>query len=90
MDCNEQESLKLIALSNFEPKNENFYDQELQGFKEELEKKYPICNKCKLVVSNVLNKQALWLTRYKMLFFRRKPVKVIIDVSTFIKKLYCC
>jgi len=90
MDCNEQESLKLIALSNFEPKDKHFYNQELKVFKEELEKKYPICNKCKLVVSSILNKQALWLTRYKMLFFRQKPVKMIIDVSIFIRKLYCC
>ncbi|EZA54783.1 hypothetical protein DMN91_007152 [Ooceraea biroi] len=78
MDCNERETVKLTALSNFEPRNERFYDRELKTFKKDLEEKYPVCNKCKSMVSGVLKKQALWLTRYKMLFFRQKPVKAII------------
>lgn len=88
MDCNERESLKLIKLSNFEPKNENFYDRELEAFKKDLEEKHPVCNKCKSLVSRVLNKQALWLTCYKMLFFRQKAVKVITNVSTVARKLH--
>ncbi|XP_050461598.1 uncharacterized protein LOC126856789 [Cataglyphis hispanica] len=78
VNCNKQESLKLLELSNFEPKNERNYNTELKGFKEYLEKRYPLCNNCKLTVQNVLSKQALWLTRYKMLFFRQKPIRMLI------------
>lgn len=79
MDCNERESQKLTALSQFEPRRESSYDEELSVFKAKLEEKYPVCNKCRSIVSRVLNKQAQWLTRYKMLVFRHKPVKVIIN-----------
>ncbi|XP_014471641.1 PREDICTED: uncharacterized protein LOC106742846 isoform X2 [Dinoponera quadriceps] len=79
MDCNKRESLKLSELSNFEPRNEVLYSVEVKVFKEYLEKKYPLCDTCKSTVWNVLNKQTLWLTRYKMLFFRQKPVKTVIS-----------
>lgn len=78
VDCNKQESLKLLELSNFEPKSERRYNVELKGFKEYLENKYPLCDNCKLTVRNVLSRQALWLTRYKMLFFRQKPIRMLI------------
>ncbi|EFN71895.1 Transmembrane protein 201 [Camponotus floridanus] len=80
-DCNKQENLKLLELSNFEPKSERHYNAELTKFKKYLEKRYPLCNNCKLTVQTVLNKQALWLTCYKMLFFRQKPIKMLIGVS---------
>lgn len=92
--CNKQESLKLSELSNFEPKNEKLFNTELKAFKEYLEVKYPLCDSCKSTVRDVLRKQALWLTRYKMLFFRQKPIKVLIGVSTFAEKTLkinvCC
>lgn len=81
IDCNKRESLKLSELSNFEPRNKNAYDTELNTFKENLEKKYPLCGNCKSTVRDVLNKQALWLTRYKMLFFKQKPIQTVINVS---------
>lgn len=87
MDCNKRENLKLLELSNFEPKNERLYGTELKVFKEYLEKKYSLCNNCKSVVRNVLRKQALWLTYYKMSFFRQKPVQALISVSIFAKKI---
>lgn len=86
MDCNKRENLKLLELSNFEPKDKNLYSKELKMFKEYLEKRYPLCNNCKSVVRDVLRKQALWLTYYKMLFFRQKPVQMLISVSIFAKK----
>lgn len=83
--CNQRESLKLSELSNFEPKNERHFDAELKAFKEYLEVSYPLCDGCKLTVRDVLRKQAMWLTHYKMLFFRQKPIKVLVDVSTFVE-----
>ncbi|XP_012222704.1 uncharacterized protein [Linepithema humile] len=79
MGCNKRENLKLLELSNFEPKDENLYSTELKMFTEYLEKRYPLCNNCKSVVRDVLRKQALWLTYYKMLFFRQKPVQALIS-----------
>ncbi|GAB1867453.1 hypothetical protein CAJAP_08532 [Camponotus japonicus] len=87
-NCNKQENLKLLELSNFEPKSERHYNAELTKFKEYLEKRYPLCNNCKLTVQTVLNKQALWLTRYKMLFFRQKPIKMLIGNTRKLEVLF--
>lgn len=84
--CNKQESLKLIELSNFEPRNRKLYNDELKAFKEYLEEKYPLCTNCKLTVYDVLHKQTLWLAAYKMLFFRKKPVQMLIKVSIYLIK----
>ena len=84
--CNKREGLKLSELANFEPKNEKLFNTELKIFKEYLEARYPLCDSCKLTVRDVLRRQAVWLTRYKMLFFRRKPFKTLISVSTFAEK----
>lgn len=81
MDCLEHESLKLLEISNFEPKRQNFYNMELKAFKEYLEERYPLCTKCKSMVQSTLNKQMLWLTRYKMLFFRHKSIRAVCSVS---------
>lgn len=84
--CNKRESQKLSELSSFEPKSERLFDVELKAFKEHLEVKYPLCDSCKLTVRNVLRKQAVWLTRYKMLFFKQKPIKTLVDVNIFAKR----
>lgn len=84
--CNKRESLKLSELSNFEPKNERLFETELKAFKEYLEVRYPLCDSCKLTVRDVLHKQVMWLTHYKMLFFRQKPIKTLVDVSTFTER----
>jgi len=84
--CNKRESLKLSELSNFEPKSEKLFNTELKAFKEYLEARYPLCDSCKSTVRDVLRRQAVWLTSYKMLFFKQKPIKTLVGVSTFIKK----
>lgn len=84
--CNKRESLKLSELSNFEPKSERLFDTELKVFKEYLEVRYPLCDNCKLTVRDVLRRQTLWLTCYKMLFFRRKPIKTLVSVSIFAER----
>ncbi|XP_012534481.2 transmembrane protein 201 homolog [Monomorium pharaonis] len=77
--CNERESQKLLELSSFEPRSEKLFHTELKAFKEHLEVRYPLCDGCKLMVRDVLHKQALWLTRYKMLFFRQKSIKTLLS-----------
>ncbi|CAL7940629.1 unnamed protein product [Xylocopa violacea] len=75
--CNKNESFKISKLANYIPENEKNYEYEIQQFKDSLEHQYPLCVKCKTTVNNVLHKQALWLARYKMLFFRQKPFSII-------------
>ncbi|XP_011642142.1 uncharacterized protein LOC105430327 isoform X2 [Pogonomyrmex barbatus] len=86
--CNERESLKLSELSNFEPKNEKLFKAELKAFSEYLEMKYPLCNGCKSTVRNVLHRQALWLTRYKMLFYRKKPINAFIGKARKLETVF--
>ncbi|XP_011695381.1 PREDICTED: uncharacterized protein LOC105454464 [Wasmannia auropunctata] len=76
--CNKRESLKLSELSSFEPKSERLYDAELRAFREHLEARYPLCDSCKSTVRDVLRRQAAWLTRCKMLLFRRRPIKTLV------------
>ncbi|XP_076749784.1 uncharacterized protein LOC143422764 [Xylocopa sonorina] len=77
--CNKNESLKLSKLSNYIPENEKNYEYEIRQFKDNLEQQYPLCINCKTTVNNVLYKQALWLARYKMLFFRQKTFSIIVN-----------
>ncbi|XP_018372897.1 PREDICTED: uncharacterized protein LOC108767484 [Trachymyrmex cornetzi] len=77
--CNKREDLKLSELANFEPKSEKLFNTELKIFKEYLEARYPLCDSCKLTVRDILRRQAVWLTHYKMLFFRQKPFKTLIS-----------
>lgn len=62
------------------PENENNYDYEIKILKDSLEQQYPLCANCKSTVHNVLYKQALWITQYKMLFFKHKPLTIITNV----------
>lgn len=78
--CNRNEEIKMSLLANFEPSENNTYDLELKMFKENLEEKYKLCQKCSKVVKGVLNKQASWLLQYKMAFFKNKPFQKIINV----------
>lgn len=77
--CNRNESLKLSKLSDYVPRNERNYEYEIQRFKDSLEEIYPLCARCKATVKGVLSRQALWLARYKMLFFKGKPFSTIVD-----------
>lgn len=76
--CNKHQKVKLAELSNFVPLNEKQYDREVEEFERSLEQKYPLCTNCKALVQNVLAKQAMWLTRYKMLLFKQKPVRKLL------------
>ncbi|KAL0100937.1 hypothetical protein PUN28_019370 [Cardiocondyla obscurior] len=86
--CNKRESLKLSELSNFEPKSEKLYDSELKTFKEYLEIRYPLCDNCKLTVQDVLHRQSVWLTRYRMLFFRHKSIKTLVDNARKLEMIF--
>lgn len=56
-------------------------ESEIEVFRENLEAKYPLCKKCNTCVKRILQKQAVWLTQYKMLLFKQRPVKIIVNVS---------
>ncbi|XP_034949746.1 uncharacterized protein [Chelonus insularis] len=83
-NCNNNEELKLIELRSVDPKR--WRDTEIESFKQNLDKKYPLCKKCNSFVRKVLHKQSLWLTQYKMLFYKQKPLKIIMtNISKFEK-----
>lgn len=79
--CSSNEEFKLLELRKFEKKFSKQTEKEVQDFKQSLEEKYPLCSRCKQVVNDVLYKQSLWLTRYKMMLFKQKPIKLILNVS---------
>ncbi|XP_043268265.1 uncharacterized protein [Venturia canescens] len=83
--CNKNEELKVFQLQNFEPKG--FFNSGLKRFKQELELKYPLCDDCKILVQYVLQKQSLWLTRYKMLFYKQRSVKAMINNAARLEKI---
>ncbi|XP_015607435.1 uncharacterized protein LOC107273592 [Cephus cinctus] len=86
--CNVNEELKIRELSRFEPKNFWNYDWELQQYRQQLEEKYTLCSKCSEVVHDVLCKQSSWLTRYKMMFFKQKPVQAIVNNGSKYEKIF--
>lgn len=71
----------MAKLSDYIPKSEKNYEHEIKQYRNILEQQYPLCAKCKTIVHSVLNKQALWLAQYKMLFFKKKPFNVIANVG---------
>ena len=80
-NCNDNEELKLFELRKFEELSSKRTEKEVLQFRKTIEEKYPLCSGCKQVVNEVLNKQSLWLTRYKMLLFKQRPIKSIMNVS---------
>lgn len=76
--CNSNEEIKLLEFRKFEKTNSRRTENEIQNFKQAIEEKYPLCFKCKQIVNQVLHKQSVWLTRYKMMIFKQKPVKLFL------------
>lgn len=79
--CNSNEEIKLLEFRKFEKTNSRRTENEIQNFKQAIEEKYPLCFKCKQIVNQVLHKQSVWLTRYKMMIFKQKPVKLFLHVG---------
>ncbi|XP_057326761.1 uncharacterized protein LOC130668469 [Microplitis mediator] len=84
-NCNANEELKVIELRSIDPLR--WRDSEITSFKQSLDKKYPLCKKCNSFVKKVINKQAQWLTQYKLLFFKQRSVKITVNHKTKFEKL---
>lgn len=76
-----------MALRELEDSMDVYNDKQIARFERNFEKKYPLCLKCQSIVKTVLYKQTLWLTQYKMLLFKQKPIKSIIEVSIFLSQV---
>ncbi|XP_043466677.1 transmembrane protein 201 homolog [Leptopilina heterotoma] len=85
--CNSNEEIKLLEFRKFEKTNSRRTENEIQDFKQTIEEKYPLCFKCKQIVNQVLQKQSVWLTRYKMMIFKQKPVKLFLHNRYKIEKI---
>ncbi|KAJ8682828.1 hypothetical protein QAD02_018620 [Eretmocerus hayati] len=86
-ECNRREELKLSKLRELEDSADLNNDEQIARFERTFEKKYPLCSRCQNVVQRVLCKQTLWLTQYKMLLFKQKPIKRIIESREKIEKV---
>lgn len=60
--------------------SELYNEKELKQLNKTLENKYPLCLKCQVTVDSILKSQSVWLAQYKMLFFKKKPIKLILKV----------
>ncbi|OXU27444.1 hypothetical protein TSAR_002483 [Trichomalopsis sarcophagae] len=77
-ECNRKEELKLLKLRELENSIDVCNDKQLARFERSFEKKYPLCLQCQSIVQTVLHKQRVWLTQYKMLLYKQKPIQRII------------
>ncbi|KAK0079892.1 hypothetical protein PV325_000659 [Microctonus aethiopoides] len=77
--CNRNEELKLYELRSVD--SSSWLESEVDIFKKNLEEKYPLCKKCNTFIKRILKKQSVWLMQYKMLAFKQKPMKIIINNS---------
>ncbi|XP_011496865.1 PREDICTED: uncharacterized protein LOC105361399 [Ceratosolen solmsi marchali] len=77
--CNRKEELKLLKLRELEDSIDVYNDKQIARFEASFEQKYPLCFKCQNIVTKVLYKQTLWLTQYKMLLFKQKPIRRVVE-----------
>ncbi|XP_058807607.1 transmembrane protein 201 homolog [Phymastichus coffea] len=85
--CNTKEEIKLNKLRELEDSVDEFDDKKLLRFESKFEKKFPLCSKCQSIVKNVLHQQRVWITQYKMLLFKQKPIKRLIMNREWIERV---
>lgn len=62
--CNASQEQKLKDLNNFEPKNEDRFDEELKLYKQKLDHIYDLCRSCKQKLNQHLNRQDQQIGHY--------------------------
>ncbi|KAH8323813.1 hypothetical protein KR067_001945 [Drosophila pandora] len=67
--CNEAQRLKVEKLSQFEPKNESRFEQELKVYREQLEQQFRLCSSCERHVNKVLHEKKKMVLGSKFLNF---------------------
>ncbi|XP_017013903.3 uncharacterized protein [Drosophila takahashii] len=75
--CNEAQRLKVEKLSQFEPKNESRFDQELKVYRERLEKQYRLCSSCERHVNKVLHEKKKMVLSSKFLNYIIKGASLL-------------
>ncbi|XP_045445878.1 uncharacterized protein LOC123653951 [Melitaea cinxia] len=68
--CNINQQLKVTQLANFVPLNENRYDEEIDIYRNQLDKAYKLCSPCKKVLQMKLHKEKETLLGSKLLEMR--------------------
>ncbi|XP_063703656.1 uncharacterized protein LOC134833308 [Culicoides brevitarsis] len=54
-NCNRNQELKILQLASFVPDNEENYEEEVEQYRQTLEKSYRLCAQCERVVNRSLN-----------------------------------
>ncbi|CAL4094582.1 unnamed protein product [Meganyctiphanes norvegica] len=67
--CNLNQTLKLRALSDYTPINEDEYDREIEEYRKRLERTYALCRQCEATLHQTLGKQDSWL-KPKLISYR--------------------
>lgn len=75
--CNEAQRLKVEKLSQFEPKNESRFDQELKVYRERLEKQFRLCSSCERHVNKVLHEKKKMVLSSKFLNYIIKGASLL-------------
>ncbi|XP_063975792.1 uncharacterized protein LOC135161802 [Diachasmimorpha longicaudata] len=84
-NCNRNEEFKLCQMRLLDPLS--LSQKEIKKCRQSLEKQYPLCRRCNSLVKSVLQRQSVWLTQYKMLIFKQRPISLIIKNSEKLEKL---
>ncbi|KAI8038429.1 uncharacterized protein LOC128254932 isoform X2 [Drosophila gunungcola] len=75
--CNEAQRLKVEKLSQFEPKNESRFDQELKVYRERLEKQFRLCSSCERHLNKVLHEKKKMVLSSKFLNYIIKGASLL-------------
>ncbi|XP_017051284.1 uncharacterized protein LOC108094936 [Drosophila ficusphila] len=75
--CNEAQRLKVEKLSQFEPKNESRFEQELKIYRERLEKQFRLCSSCERHVNKVLHEKKKMVLSSKFLNYIIKGASLL-------------
>ncbi|KAI9581904.1 uncharacterized protein LOC119637462 [Glossina fuscipes] len=76
-NCNEAQRLKVEKLSQFQPKYEKYFDQELKVYKSHLEEQYRLCATCDRHLKKVLHEKKKMVLGSKFLDFIIKGAETL-------------
>lgn len=81
--CNLNQTLKLRALSDYTPINEDDYDHEIEQYRKRLERTYALCRQCEGTLHQTLGKQDSWL-KPKLISWRLTTTALKKDLANHI------
>lgn len=75
--CNTNQHLKINQLARFSPMKEENYDEEIEHFRNQLEKAYQLCKRCDKVLKYTLMKEKAFLLTHKLKSIKRNGLRLL-------------